>query len=194
MAQATWNKPLLWLLHFDHTSTPANVSALLEFFSDRPWQLKVANWGGELPLHSAARCQRGKHAVAIVKLLLKTYGAGVMERDGDHGRLPLHLAALNQKGEPGASIVTLLLTAYPAGAMQKDNHGKLPADYGKDNAQLPGSCKAMLRAAAERKWTPSAAVDAQGKVALVCYNLCLASSLTLVFDFSHICFNDVLHG
>lgn len=130
----------------------AVVTLLLDAHPDGARQ---KNKDGHLPLHVAAFNQSHEHAAALVRLLLNAYPNGVQQKD-IHGRLPLHHAAHALKGEHGAAIVTLLLTAYPAGAMQKDKYGRLPTT----NADLPSSCIAMLRAAAEGKWR---SVIAQGK-------------------------------
>lgn len=157
-AEPTWDDALRWLREDDHTSTVDNVAALKGYFTDHPEQLKVADWIGCLPLHFAAWFQRGEHAVAIVTFLLNAYPDGVRQKNED-GMLPLHIAANYQKGEHAMAIVTLLLAAYPAGAQQKDINGALPALYADkyNGTNLPASCIAMLRAAAESKWQPPAA-------------------------------------
>lgn len=163
MAAAEWEKALSWLRVEGHKPKATHAAALQRYFTKYPDQLNVAEEVyGRLPLHRAARNLKGEHAVTIVTFLLNAYRDGVRQKNnGD--RLPLHLAAFHQRGEPGAAIVTLLLTAYPTGAMQKNERGKLPADLAENNDDLPDSCKAMLRAAAEGKWAPPVPFVAQGE-------------------------------
>lgn len=156
MPPPTWETSLSWLSEYNHTPTTAEAAALQKYFTEHPEQLKVAGEDGWLPLHSAAAWQRGEHAVSIVAFLIQAHRSGVrrVRPKYTYGWLPLHLAALNQKGKAGAAVVTLLLTAYPDAAMQKRLDGKLPVDYAEQQAQLPLSCIAMLRAAAEGDWAP----------------------------------------
>lgn len=156
-----WQKALSWLDEDSNTANETNAAALQKYFTERPDQVTVKDEYGRMPLHRAAGCQIGEHAVAIVTFLLNAHRDGARHKSMT-GYLPLHFAARFQRGEPGATIATLLLTAYPAGAMQKDNKGRLPADRAENHTNLPSSCIAMLRAAAKGKWTPPKAAVAHG--------------------------------
>jgi hypothetical protein len=129
------------------------AAALRQYFTKHPEQLEVANKHGNLPLHCVVGSHVGEHAVALATFLLNAYPDGARQK-GNKERLPLHWATCGQKGEHGTTLVTLLLTAYLAGAQQKDRVGNLPAHYAERKGDLPASCVAMLRLAAEGKWQP----------------------------------------
>lgn len=155
MTEPEWEKALEWLRGGFHTPTAAEAAALVKYFTEHPEQLTAANEWRNLPLHCAAS-HHGEHAVAIVAFLLKAHRDAVMHKNS-YGWLPLHCAAMGQKGGHGAAVVTLLLKACPESGMQMNDSGNLPADCAEkfNTANLPASCKAMLRAAAQGKWTPS---------------------------------------
>jgi ankyrin repeat protein len=101
-----------------HCAAQRNVNTvklLLEHGADV--KTKGYGWGLETPLHSAAK--RGK--TDVVKLLLKRWPKGTMEKD-TNGNTPLNLAAAAGKTE----VVRLLVEAWPAGMRKKNNDGNTP--------------------------------------------------------------------
>lgn len=163
MATGDWQKALPWLRGgvfsgfftgiFSHITTPAEAEELRRHFGAHPQQLAVADSHGRLPLHCAARYQRGEHALDVVTFLFTMYQQSAQQGSKD-GSLPLHYAAQYQKGEHAMAIVIALVAAYPQGAQQKDARQHLPVDLAQRNSNLPESCVAILREAAEHAWTP----------------------------------------
>lgn len=124
-AMAPWGSALPWLCKPDHVTTPEEASAIATYAQTHPQHLAITDLSGWLPLHIAARTQRGEHSVAVVTTLLAGYSFGA-KAAGYNGRLPLHCAAEGQKGAHGVAVVAALLTAFPPGAKTKDSNGALP--------------------------------------------------------------------
>lgn len=97
--------------------------ALLHAYADATRQHTTDH--GWLPLHVAAKHQRGEHGVAFVAALLAAFRRAAKEATND-GSLPLHIAVRYQSGEHGVAVVTTLLEAYTGAAACKDMNGDLP--------------------------------------------------------------------
>lgn len=147
-----WKRALSWLWVDEHRPTAKEAAELKRYFERHPHQLRAADEEGNLPLHTAARNQKGEHALAIITSLLTGYAHGARQTNED-GRLPLHYAAMWQTGHYGAAIVAALVAAYPVGAQLKDKSGDLPVDN--HDSALPKPCVWMLQRAAEGRWRPT---------------------------------------
>lgn len=79
----------------------------------------------KMPLHFAAKHQRGQRGVDVVLVLLQQHPDGAQQKD-ENGWLPLHTAIRYQTGEHGFAIVSALLAAYPAGAHETTFGNWLP--------------------------------------------------------------------
>lgn len=77
------------------------------------YPLAARRQSGMLPLHFAAKFQKGANAAAIVVALLRENNKAARQKDED-GWLPLHYAAQYQagSGEHAIAVVTALLTAW----------------------------------------------------------------------------------
>lgn len=141
----------------------AVVTTLIAAYAQAVWK---RDRSGLLPLHCAASSQRGEAGVTIVMALLAAYTQGAQEKDTS-GQLPLHRAAQYQTGEHATAVVTALLTAYPDGGSVTDKSGKTPFQHAVSNANLPSSCKTLLREAGRRgTWKPPATGNVSCRAAL----------------------------
>ncbi len=99
----------------------ASVEVLKLLIEEYPDALKEKNYGGELPLHVAAK--KGA-SVEVIQLLIKAYPDAVREEDRSEN-LPLHTAIA---GEASVEVLQLLIKEYPDAAKIENRDGFLPID------------------------------------------------------------------